>query len=232
MDSIYYFYLIIYFILGLMYVKENKLVGACFVSVIMTGITIYLWWLACIILFVIGSSLSAKYPSGKGTIMTVTVVLIILTAVAGIRARNQIKEEQTAKERQQQEFRQRAEQESNQEREQENKRNEAQNDLIKCKNNLKSIGTALEMYSADHSGRYPSGDWRAALVTGDEHGYLKTIPACPAAGKETYIYTSTTEPDIFTVYCSGHHHSYLKVEDNYPQFNSARGLIENAAPQP
>ena len=103
----------------------------------------------------------------------------------------------------------------------------AQGHLTACKSNLKNIGTALEMYSTDHAGRYPTGNLGQTLTTGNNGGYLKTIPTCPAAGSDTYVYTSTNNPDIFTIYCAGSQHTVLDVSENYPQFNSLQGLIEN-----
>ena len=52
--------------------------------------------------------------------------------------------------------------------------------LTACKSNLKNIGTALEMYSTDYGGHYPSST--ASLVP----NYLKTFPHCPTAGRNTY----------------------------------------------
>ncbi|MDO5297657.1 MAG: prepilin-type N-terminal cleavage/methylation domain-containing protein [bacterium] len=101
----------------------------------------------------------------------------------------------------------------------------AQGHLTACKSNLKNIGTALEMYSTDHAGRYPS--LTEGLTTGNNGGYLKIIPTCPAAGSDTYVYTSTMNPDVFTIYCSGSQHTVLDVSTNFPQFNSVQGLVEN-----
>ena len=47
--------------------------------------------------------------------------------------------------------------------------------LTACKSNLKNLGTALELYSSDWSGRYPHD---IHLVTPN---YLKTVPTCPAS---------------------------------------------------
>ena len=52
--------------------------------------------------------------------------------------------------------------------------------LVRCENNLKDIGTALEMFSTDHSGHYP---YEMKEIT---PGYMKSIPTCPAAGMDTY----------------------------------------------
>ncbi len=57
--------------------------------------------------------------------------------------------------------------------------------LTACKSNLKNFGTALEMYAYDHAGRYPSS---ATQLTPN---YLKTLPKCPTAGRDTYSSTYT-----------------------------------------
>ena len=101
----------------------------------------------------------------------------------------------------------------------------AQGHLTACKSNLKNIGTALEMYSTDHAGRYPTA--LTVLTTGANGGYLKTIPSCPAAGSNTYSYASSKNPDIFTVWCNGSQHTVLDVSANFPQYDSIKGLYEN-----
>lgn len=91
-----------------------------------------------------------------------------------------------------------------------------------CKSNLKNIGTALEMYSTDNSGHYPRS---MSFLTPN---YLKTIPTCPAAGRNTYseFYLQNETPDLYTVFCHGHHHKSASVSPNYPQFTAVQGLIE------
>lgn len=101
----------------------------------------------------------------------------------------------------------------------------AQGQLTACKSNLKNIGTALEMYSTDNSGRYPT----ATLFTGSgiTPNYLKTVPTCPSAGQNTYNnYTSASVPDVYTVVCSGPNHTAASSSANYPQFTAVQGLIE------
>lgn len=98
----------------------------------------------------------------------------------------------------------------------------AQGQFTACKSNLKNIGTALEMYSTDASGRYATG---LANLTPN---YLKTIPTCPSAGSNTYTagYTSASNPDAYSVVCSGTNHTAVDALANYPQYNSVQGLIE------
>jgi len=90
-----------------------------------------------------------------------------------------------------------------------------------CQSNMKNIGTALEMYSTDHSGHYPES---LDQLTPD---YLRVIPTCAAAGKDTYSasYKSAQNPDTYEFFCEGSYHSNVGVPSNYPQYNSVRGLI-------
>jgi type II secretory pathway pseudopilin PulG len=96
----------------------------------------------------------------------------------------------------------------------------AQGQVTACKSNLKNIGTALEMYSTDASGRYPTDKTK---LTPD---YLKSIPTCASAGSDTYAYSSASNPDSYTVYCSGNNHKGVGAPAGYPQYNSIQGLIE------
>lgn len=83
-----------------------------------------------------------------------------------------------------------------------------------CKSNLKNLGTALEMYSTDNAGRYPND---TSLLTAGN--YLKTIPTCPAAGKDSYseTYKVTTEPDGYSFRCSD-------TKDHDLAYSSEEGL--------
>jgi len=94
--------------------------------------------------------------------------------------------------------------------------------LTACKSNLKNIGTALEMYSTDYKGRYPSS---LSYLTPE---YLRTIPTCPSAGKDTYTgsYLVREKPDTYTFYCKGSHHRNIYSCSNYPQYDSIEGLYD------
>lgn len=91
-----------------------------------------------------------------------------------------------------------------------------------CKSNLKNIGTALEMYSTDSSGRYPTELSQLAP------NYLKAIPTCAAAGSDTYSsgFASASSPDAYTVVCTGQHHGGIGYSAEYPQYTSVEGLRE------
>jgi len=97
-----------------------------------------------------------------------------------------------------------------------------QGQLTACKSNEKNIATALEMYASDNAGRYPTD--LKPLMSGN---YLKLIPTCPAAGRDTYSesYQVQAAPDTFSFYCSGKNHGEL-VPAGYPQYNAEMGLID------
>ncbi|MCA9790990.1 MAG: hypothetical protein KC910_04315 [Candidatus Eremiobacteraeota bacterium] len=95
--------------------------------------------------------------------------------------------------------------------------------LSACESNLKNMGTALEMYSTDWSGRYPTN---LRMITPN---YLKTVPTCPKAGIETYTptYRSQCAPDAYTLCCYGFNHVDAGISTaNYPQYTAIQGLIE------
>ncbi|MEW6277876.1 MAG: DUF3352 domain-containing protein, partial [Candidatus Eremiobacterota bacterium] len=96
----------------------------------------------------------------------------------------------------------------------------AQGQYTACKSNLRNIGTALEMYSTDYSGRYPSDMGHLTP------NYLKRIPDCPAAGKDTYSasYEVAATPDAYTLCCKGLSHKALGIPEDYPVYTSWAGL--------
>lgn len=98
----------------------------------------------------------------------------------------------------------------------------AQGQVTACKSNLKNIGTACEMYATDHHGRYPTS---TADLTPD---YLKVIPTCPAAGRDTYSegFVSHAQPDAYTVVCTGMNHNAVGDGPNFPQYTSTQGLLD------
>lgn len=101
--------------------------------------------------------------------------------------------------------------------------------LTACKSNLKNIGTALEMYSTDYAGKYPSS--LEAVIP----NYLKTIPECPSAGTVTYRASfglnapmNKGYEDYYYVECYGENHTSVSVTGNYPAYNGIHGLVERA----
>ena len=100
----------------------------------------------------------------------------------------------------------------------------AQGQFTACKSNLKNIATALEMYSTDAQGRYPT----TLSKLSEDQKYLRTIPTCASAGSDKYTaaYTSDSNPDRYTVFCQGKNHDAVDAGDDYPQYNSVAGLVE------
>lgn len=92
--------------------------------------------------------------------------------------------------------------------------------LMACRANEKSIGTALEMYSSDNQGRYPRS--LSALTP----GYLQSIPKCPSANTITYCYTQTEVPDCYTVWCAGGYHFTMEFP-HVPEYDAVQGLYED-----
>lgn len=98
----------------------------------------------------------------------------------------------------------------------------AQGQFTQCQANCKNIGTALEMYSTDNAGHYPT-----TAMTQLQPDYLRHIPECASAGTNTVYtssYTANFNPDAYTFWCAGTNHSAVGVEQNYPQYNSTEGL--------
>ena len=105
----------------------------------------------------------------------------------------------------------------------------AQGQLTACKSNLKNIGTAMEMYSTDWSGKYPSDTGGLSALSPN---YLKTLPECPAAGTMTYgaqfsgpLNTGGFQ-DYYYVSCDSGNHTAVSVSGNYPAYDGIQGLIE------
>lgn len=105
----------------------------------------------------------------------------------------------------------------------------AQGQLTACKSNLKNIGTAMEMYSTDWAGKYPTSDTAMGLLTPN---YLKSIPECPAAGSITYTASYTTAynspgfQDYYFIACGGGNHTAVSLPTGYPQYDGISGLLE------
>ncbi|MBI2265369.1 MAG: hypothetical protein HYU64_09390 [Armatimonadetes bacterium] len=92
--------------------------------------------------------------------------------------------------------------------------------LSYCKESIKYVGVALEMYAMDNGRQYPKK--LGQLVP----GYLKKIPACPAAGRDTYSdsYSVKTNPPSYLIYCKGNQHTKMGIPANFPQYSIAAGL--------
>lgn len=93
-----------------------------------------------------------------------------------------------------------------------------------CKSNLKNIGTACEMWAEDHGGRFPE---RLDLLVPD---YLRYIPECPAAARDTYseTYSVSRGGHFYGVCCAGYNHGSIGLKPNQPGYNSVLGLSDPA----
>lgn len=105
----------------------------------------------------------------------------------------------------------------------------AQGQLTACKSNLKNIGTACEMYAADHNGRYPK-EQGTTFENGEIRtlGYMKVVPRCPLTPGDPYNYASRSNPDYYYLQCqTGNHQQAGVAKDRVtrPEFDSAIGLI-------
>lgn len=82
--SVYYFSLS----QGLM----KELFLSAFLGMILTVLTLYLWWLTAIILLLVGLGVSGKTenPSGKKAIMVVFAIVAVVVAIVGISFKSQM----------------------------------------------------------------------------------------------------------------------------------------------
>jgi hypothetical protein len=89
-----------------------------------------------------------------------------------------------------------------------------------CQDNLKKIGIALSMYYNDNENIYPID------LSFISPKYIKSIPTCRAAHKDTYSigYIVSLRREKYTVSCQGKYHSIMGLPSNFPQFNSENGL--------
>ncbi|MBN9414219.1 MAG: hypothetical protein J0I12_02215 [Candidatus Eremiobacteraeota bacterium] len=86
----------------------------------------------------------------------------------------------------------------------------------RCMQNLKNVATALEMYSTDNSGRYPTS------LKGLTPNYLRDMPEC--LDKDPYVYSMKVRPDSFLVHCPGRNHVKDGSPANFPSYDSQKGL--------
>ncbi len=98
-----------------------------------------------------------------------------------------------------------------------------------CNSNLKNIGTAMELYSADWGGKYASSFEQLTPK------YLKTLPSCPAGEGDYTLQAGMDLPgneqgyqDYYLLVCQGDGHRRANVDPDFPRYNSLRGLISSA----
>ncbi len=69
-----------------------------------------------------------------------------------------------------------------------------------CESNLKNIATALNMYSTDWNGSYPTVSASGLYtLTSFTPTYMQTVPSCPTDGSQYNITVSNTNGNAFTV---------------------------------
>ena len=99
-----------------------------------------------------------------------------------------------------------------------------QGSLTACKSNCRNLATALEMYASDNGGYYPQT--LSELLPGH---YLKIIPTCPMAGRDTYTdYVADGKKNLsFSCVGNNHANAYFsdKPCDNYPRYTAEQGLV-------
>lgn len=107
---------------------------------------------------------------------------------------------------------------------------QAEGQFTACKSNIKNIGTALEMYATDYSGKYPPAEPGLDLLAPN---YLRAIPSCPAAGEVTYSYAEGPDAelngsgyqDYYEVRCVGSNHTMAGAEGDLPVYTGLVGII-------
>ena len=100
--------------------------------------------------------------------------------------------------------------------------------LTACQSNLKNIGTAMEMYSEDNSGRYPES------LTSLTPKYLETVPECPFQDQGYKLSTGPQAPgntsafqEFYVVWCGGEAHGDTRVPTDYPRYDAISGLRQS-----
>jgi serine/threonine protein kinase len=92
----------------------------------------------------------------------------------------------------------------------------AQGQLTACKQNLTYLGSTLENYYIKN-GKYPE---KLSLLTPE---YLAIIPICPLNEHGEYLYKTSQKLDVYTVFCSGAHHTPI-VNPDFPRYDSKDGI--------
>ncbi len=113
MENVMLFYVVMYMILGLVIYHSifdiwyfnfgkaliTEIFGAFLFAALMTGLTLKFWWIALIIIILMGLVMSAKVqnPTGKKVVLGVFVVIAVITAITGINYNRQEKEKESDK---------------------------------------------------------------------------------------------------------------------------------------
>ncbi len=85
-----------------------------------------------------------------------------------------------------------------------------------CVQNVHNVGSALEIYSTYHAGKYPDS---LEDLRDTNPPYMQTLPTCPS-DYSGYGLEVGPENRAYTVYCKGIHYRQLDtVRQGYPQFH-------------
>lgn len=94
--------------------------------------------------------------------------------------------------------------------------------LLECKTNLKDLGTAMEMYSTDYDGHYPS---QLQMLTPN---YLAELPSCPNSDGQYQLKTLPDAPgndsgfeDYYYIFCAGQNHQAAGEGKDQPAYGQS-----------
>jgi hypothetical protein len=94
------------------------------------------------------------------------------------------------------------------------------NRLTECKTNLRDLGTAMEMYSTDWNGHYPTDLEKL------KPKYMAEIPVCPNSDGGYQVKLGPNAPgnepnfeDYFYIFCEGLNHEEAGVGKDQPAFD-------------
>lgn len=90
--------------------------------------------------------------------------------------------------------------------------------VTECQGHLKQLGTAMEMWAADHGGTYPT------QLSELSPEYVRGLPDCPGTDKMLYALEQPANPRAYTIYCGGFH-TDAGLPSGFPSFTSASGLV-------
>ena len=106
----------------------------------------------------------------------------------------------------------------------------SQSQLAACESNMKNVATALEMYSTDNNGIYPTGTGTVLPTGTNWSNYMRTNPSCPTNSSQ-YLYRTTgpssSTPTNYSIQqnpAATAVHAAVNIAAGYPLYNSAGGL--------
>ena len=130
------------------------------------------------------------------------------------------------------------------------KRSDVRRDLVSCLSNVKQVYLALMMYETDHHGAFHDSNGPGAFYAGKTSlkepgsgrdvtpgsldplvasGYLKSIPTCPSAHRDTYspgfVYCLGC-PGTYTVSCSGNWHARAGIASDFPRYTGLGPMLD------